>query len=290
MAEQTTQGGNSQAGSGQSSSSSTSQPASNPQSQGAQGAASPTGQQAPQTTPQGQDQGRQGSAPQRPPYVLESEWDITSGRIRDDVFGKRVSELAAFKAESDIRKHSLPTSPDKYEIKLPPDFRAPEGVRFEFDANSADLKRARDIAHARGVDQETFSDMLGVYAATKIGEQQQLATARTAELAKLGSAAGQRIDAIDTWLHSQVGTKADLIVSQLKNYPVASMVEAFEELARQFSHQGSAPYSQSGRAQPENDGKIEGFDSMTFEQKRAAQDARAGRTIVPSGRMAASGR
>lgn len=288
MTDQTTQGANSQQASGQSSSSSSGQSQSGQSAQGAQGAGSQTGHQEHQTTQQGQ--GTQGSAPQRPAYVLESEWDSTAGRVNDEAFGKRVSELAAFRAEHDIRKNSLPAAPDKYEIKLPVDFKAPEGVNFQFDENSADLKRAREVAHARGIDQETFSDMLGVYAATKIGEQQTFANARNAELAKLGSAAQNRIDAIETWLKARTGTKAETIVAQLKNYPHAGMVEMFEEVIRQFSHQGSAPFSQSGRSTPEpTDGKIAGYDGMTFEQKRAAQDQARGHTI-PQRRAAMGGR
>ncbi len=270
-----------------SSSSSGNLPGSNQPGAVAPDAASPTGPQ-PSSTPQSQEQRTR--TPERPSYVLDSEWDVATGKIREDLFGKRVSDLAAFKAEQDIRRNSLPTAPDKYEIKLPPDFQAPQGVQFQFDQNSPELKRAREIAHTRGVDQETFSDMLGVFAATKIAEQQNLAVARNAELAKLGSAAPQRIGAIETWLKARVGQKADLIIAQMRNYPVASMVEAFEDIVRLFSHQGGADYSQSGRAQPDNNGKIEGYDTMTFEQRRLAQDMRAGRVIAPSGHMAANPR
>jgi hypothetical protein len=210
--------------------------------------------------------------------------------VRDDVFGKRVSDLAAFHAEQQVRKNSLPAAPDKYEIKLPPDFQAPQGVTFEFDKNDALLAKSRELAHKRGMDQETYSDFLGLYAASKISEQQQLATARGAEMAKLGSAAQGRIDAVDTWLHARVGTKADIIVNQLRNFPVATMIEAFEEVIRQFSHQGGAEFSQSGRQQQDNSGKIPGYETMSFVQRRAAQDAAAGRVIAPTGRVAAGGR
>lgn len=188
-----------------------------------------------------------------------------------------VANALKFKSEQDIRKSGLPPTADGYKIELPADFQAPQGVRFEFDPNSADLKRARELAHARGVDQETFSDMLGVYAANKIAEQQTLGVARNAEMQKLGSAGPNRIAAVEMWLKSQVGGKANLIVAQLKNFPVAGMVEMFEQLARNASNQGGADYSQSGRQQEDNTGKIPGYENMSFAQKRAAQDAAAAR-------------
>src|SRR5579859_1309140 len=78
-----------------------------------------------------------------------------------------VRAALAERAEAQVRKQSLPAAPDKYEIKLTANFQAPAGVNFEFDMNDPTIAEARKVAHARGVDQETFSDMLGVYAATK---------------------------------------------------------------------------------------------------------------------------
>jgi hypothetical protein len=190
---------------------------------------------------------------------------------------EQIREAIAHKVESDTRKAALPQDPRGYKTELPADFKPPEGVKFEFNQQDPLLKTARDLAHKRGIDQETFSDMLGLYAATQIGQHQQLAQARTAELAKLGTAAQERINGIDTWLHARAGQSADVMVAQLKNFPVAGMVEMFEGLMRQFSNQGGADYSQSGRQQQETGGKIPGYENMNFVQKRAAQDAQAAR-------------
>jgi hypothetical protein len=187
---------------------------------------------------------------------------------------EQIKPALARQVESDARKAALPQSPEKYDIKLPPDFKPPEGVRFELDPKSPELARFKQLAHARGVDQETFSDMLGVYAATKIGEQQQLAVARNAELAKLGSAANARIDAIDTWLKARVGAKGNLIVAQMRNYPVAAMIDMFEDIMRGYSNRGSAPYSQSHRHAEEPQPQIPTMQGgATYAQVRAAQDA-----------------
>ncbi len=186
----------------------------------------------------------------------------------------QVSQAIAHQIEQNARKAALPQDPRGYQLTLPPDFKPPEGVKFEFDQNSPELARFRQVAHANGLDQKAFSDALGVYAATKIGEQQQLTTARTAELTKLGSAAQARIDAIDTWLKARVGQKGALMAAQLRQYPVASMVEMWEGVMRAFSGQGGADYSQSGRQEQQNEaGKISGYENMNFAQKRAAQDA-----------------
>lgn len=221
----------------------------------------------------------------RPAYVLESEWDSSAGKVRDDVFGRRVSDLAAFKAEQDIRKNSLPQAPDKYEIKNSPNFKPPEGVKFEWDQNDPLLKNAREVAHKRGMDQESFSDFLDLYAANEISKQQNQSRFNESERAKLGPAVDQRIDAVETWLRARVGAKAERWLGVMRSHPVAEQIEIFEELARQFSHQGAADYSQSGRQQPDATQKMPA-ELKTFEQKRAWQDAQSGRVIQPSGRMA----
>jgi hypothetical protein len=184
----------------------------------------------------------------------------------------QVRDALAHQAEQNVRKRSLPPSPDKYEIKNTPNFKPPEGFKFEWDMNDPGLQAAREIAHARGLDQETFSSLLDVYAANKIGESQKLGTARAAELGKLGSAANVRIDAIETWLKARIGAKAGLFVGQLRNYPVAAMVEGLEDIIRGSSNQGGVDFTQSGRSDPEPKSSVPVFDGSNFAQVRAAQD------------------
>jgi len=209
---------------------------------------------------QGEGQGQQPSTPQTV-KIGEAEYSFD-----------QVNEALKFHAEQQIRKSGLPAVPEGYKIELPKGFEEPHGVTFEFDQNSAELQNFRKLAHARGLDQDTFSQALGIYAANRIGEQQTLGVARNAEMQKLGSAGQNRIAAVEQWLKSQVGSRADIIVAQLKNFPVAGMVEMFEQLARNSSSQGGADYSQSGRQHEEPSGKIPGFENMSFAQKRAAQD------------------
>ena len=221
---------------------------------------------------QGHDQGQQGQQG-------DGSGTPQTVKIGDAEYSfDQVNDALKAHAEATIRKNSLPAVPEGYKIELPKDFQAPHGVKFEFDQNSAELQNFRKLAHSRGLDQQTFSEALGIYAANRIGEQQTLSVARDAEMQKLGSAGQNRISAVETWLKSQVGAKANVIVSQLKNFPVAGMVEMFEQLARNASNQGGADYSQSGRQQQQNEaGKIPGYENMNFAQKRAAQDAAAAR-------------
>lgn len=213
------------------------------------------------------------SSAERPSYVLETEWDAAAGRANDK-FGERVNRLTAFEAEQAVRRNSLPASEADYQVKLPNGFQAPQGVNFEFDMNDPALAQARKIAKARGVDQETFSDMLGVFAASKIGEQQKQAQQREQHLAALGATGPQRIDAVATWLAAKAGQDGAAVASFIKQWPSAPIVKAMENLIKQFSSQGGADYSGQHRETPDAEaGKIPGYDKMNFQQRRAAQMA-----------------
>lgn len=178
-------------------------------------------------------------------------------------------------AEAQARKATLPTSPNHYQIKNSDSFETPEGVKFQWDMNDPLLKSARELAHQRGLDQDSFSGFLDIYAANKIGEQQRISVARDAELSKLGSAAPQRVDAVALWLKAHAGNNADVLVNQLRTFPVASFVKTFETLMRKMSHQGGAQYQNGGRTQEETAGKIPGYDGMNFKQIRVAQMQRS---------------
>lgn len=252
--------------SGQASDQSSSSSSGQQQSQvsGAQGGASDQGQQ------QSQNSGQQ-QAPQRPAYIPEKYWNAEKGEVLADNFSRDFNDLSAFKAESDVRKQSLPAAPDKYEIKLPEGFKPPEGMTFEFKADDPALAQARNLAHQKGWSQEDFSEALGIFASTKVAELQQTNAAREAEMGKLGATGPQRLDAIETWFKAKVGDKANVLVQTLKAYPVAANVEALETVIRLFSSQGGTQFSQSGREGADEKGEIPGYEGMSFAQRRAAQ-------------------
>lgn len=253
-------------GSGQSSGSSQGAAQSSQGSEAQSGASDQT-----QQTQQTQNSGGQQQAPTRPAYVPEKFWDTAANTVKADDFTKHVNDLSVFKAEADVRAQAVPVSPDKYEIKLPEGFKPPEGMQFEFNADDPALIEARKAAHELKLDQAGFSRMLGIYAANKLGEAQAVSTAREAEMSKLGSTGPQRLEAIETWLNAKVGDKAKVLVATLKNYPVAANVEALEGVIRAFSSQGGGGVTQSGREGQDDAGKIPGYETMTFTQRRAAQ-------------------
>ena len=111
----------------------------------------------------------------------------------------------------------------------------------------------------------------GLYASTRVGELAQVTAGREREMGKLGAAGPQRIDAVETWLKAKVGDKANVLVATLKQYPVAATVEALEGIIRAFSSQGGTNFTQSGRDQAEEPGRIPGYENMSFAQRRVAQ-------------------
>lgn len=211
------------------------------------------------------------SSAQRPTYVPEKFWDTTKGEIIADKFTEHFNGLSSRDAERVAREQAIPAAPDKYEIKLPDGFKPPEGMQFEFKIDDPAMIEARAAAHEMKLDQSGFSRLLGIYAANKLGELQATNTARDAEMAKLGSTAPQRLEAVETWLKAKVGDKANVLVATMKQYPVASTVEAMEGIMRAFSSQGGAGVTQSGREGEQDAGKIAGYENMNFVQRRAAQ-------------------
>jgi hypothetical protein len=213
------------------------------------------------------------AASTRPDGIPESYWDSTTNALKVDQTAlikdlKERDELKAFKATEDSRKLTLPQKPEDFKLDLPKDFKAPEGMTFEFNKTDPILTEFQKIAHARGMDQDTFSAALGAFAAAKVQEQAQIDTAQAAEIGKLGVNGPARVDAVKAFLTAQLGDGAKPFL----NFPVISgMVEGFEKLMRSFSSQGSSTFSQQHRAQPATD-KIEGWDTMSFEQRRQAQD------------------
>jgi hypothetical protein len=183
-----------------------------------------------------------------------------------------VHAAIAERAEAASRKATLPSSPEGYEIKLPADFQAPEGVRFEFDAKDPALKRARELAHQHGISSDVFQQMLGVYASTKMGEAIQQSQLRDTNMRQLGSAGPQRVEAVATWLTARAGADGKTMSDFLRKFPSAPIVKTMENLMRVFSNQGGADFSQSHReTQANSEGKIPGYENMSFAQKRAAQ-------------------
>src|ERR1700730_14040489 len=173
------------------------------------------------------------------------EMEFTEQELRD---------LLTAKGEAELRKASLPVSPAEYKAELPANFEMPSGIsEFKFDEADPLLVDARNWAHAKGLDQATFSEMVGLYATAKAKETAQLSAAHAAEIAKMGANGTQRVTALETWLRGVVGDK---LAGPMRSMMVtADIVKGLETLQQKFSSQGAASFSQSHRVPPNPSGR-----------------------------------
>jgi hypothetical protein len=207
----------------------------------------------------------QGDEQQHEQAAGSDEVQIGDVKISPDKF----KAIMQRQGEIDARELTLPKDPNGYELKLPADFKPPEGVKYEFNKDDPTLARARQLALNRKLDQATFSDFLSCYAAERISEMTKINTARNAEIAKLGTMAPQRIDAVKTWAHGTLGSELGGAIEQM--LVTSKHVEAFESIINKFSRQGGTPFIQGHREGEPPKGTIPGFATMSFEQRRVAQ-------------------
>jgi hypothetical protein len=210
--------------------------------------------------------------PTRPEGLPDNYWDGEKNAIKTDDLVKRFNELSTKDAADAVRKNSLPANADAYKIELPKEFVMPVGVEFKFDEKAPELAQARAMAHAKGWTQQDFSEALGIFAAAKVAEQATINTARTAEVGKLGANGPARVDAVTQFMDAQgLGVLKSTLVT-------AAQVQAWEAHITKLTSQGTASFSQSHRVAAE-DNKIPGYENMSFEQRRHAQEQlRARRT------------
>jgi hypothetical protein len=199
----------------------------------------------------------------------DSYWDGEKNAVKTDDLVKRFNELSTKDAADAVRRNSLPPSADGYKADLPADFALPAGAQpFKFDEAAPELAQLRAVAHAEGWTQQAFSKALGAYAALEIAKESQINTARAAEVAKLGATGTQRIDAVSQWMDGNgLGVLKSTMVT-------AAQVQAWEKHITDLSSQGVVSFSQQHRAAPEAN-KIPGYENMSFEQRRQAQDQAA---------------
>jgi hypothetical protein len=175
------------------------------------------------------------------------------------------------------RKLTKPAEPNGYKADFPPDFKLPEGLEFKINERDPLLAQYRTLAHELDFDQATFSRGLGVVGMVRAQEAIALREAYSAEVKKLGAAAPQRVDACAQFLMAYGGPKAKTLANMFKMAPVADTVEAIEHLMQRVSSQGVSPFNNAHRADEPNSGRIPGYDRMSFEQRREAQDRLAAR-------------
>jgi hypothetical protein len=227
-------------------------------------AAQATGQDAPAATPDGE--------PQAPPAAPADGTKFKVGRY--EVSEDEVASMLDRQSQDDLRRLTLPQAPTDYRAELPEGLTLPGGQTYKFDANDPSLVAARNWAHAKGLSQDDFSQVLGIYASHVVGQEALLTARSRAEVEKAGSNAPQRAAAVGRWITGEVGDADAKPI--LATIVTDSHLRFYEKMMNKIASQGAASFSQSHRVPPETAG-IPGYDKMSFEQRRQAQDTLAAR-------------
>jgi hypothetical protein len=137
----------------------------------------------------------------------------------------------------------------------------------------------QEFAFAHGLDQSGFSKMLAIYANRQLAEAAHFNQARRAEIEKLGSAAAARVDAMNMFLESQLGS--ELAGALRKTMFTADSVRAVERLMRNYVSQGV--YASPGAARDGAHGRgpeklsDEAYGKLSYHQKiQYAEDYQRG--------------
>lgn len=227
------------------------------------------------------------TAPTRPEWVPESCFDAKTG-VNWDSYGKYHNEQIVPKltqlAAEEVRRNTLATKPDDVKLDLPKDFKLPEGMDFKLDSTKPEFNKFREIAVKRGLDADTVSELMGVYAETVVGSEATYAAAKKAELDKLGANATARVTSLNTFFEGHLGAEdAKFLRSSMY---AAGVVTAMEKLVAKFTSQGAASFSQAHREPGGQTGRVseEAYAKMSaaerwdyargFDQKQFQNGAR----------------
>jgi hypothetical protein len=206
------------------------------------------------------------SATSAEPAALNAE-KVKIGKY--EVSEADLATMMGRQAQDDLRKATLPPTPNDYKLELSPNATLPGGVEYKFDASNPGLAALRNWAHAKGFDQSTLSEILTIYATHEAQQNAALAEISRAEVAKVGVNGPQRVDAIGRWIRGEVGDADAKPI--LATMVTDAHVRFYEKLLQRITSQGAAPFSQAHRTAPD-DSKIPGFETMSFAQQRQAQD------------------
>ena len=173
-------------------------------------------------------------------------------------FRAAYDRLAAFEAGDKVRRSTLPPSPNDYKAEFTSDFKVPDGIKYEFNANDPLLHQARTIMHdidqGKLSGQQAFSKLLELYAGGQVASQQQIQTARNAEVQKLGATGPTRIDALTTFFRAYLGDAAGNRRMQ-RIFTAQDVMDAETEVSK-ITSQGGAGFRGNGRTPPEVPGRL----------------------------------
>jgi hypothetical protein len=222
-------------------------------------------------TPPGATPGEQPQPGEKPLSVERDE----HGRYR---FGEialsetELRDLLQHKASEDSRRATLPSDPSGYELKLPDNFVTPAGIEFSFNEDDPRARLAREFALEAGLSQEQFQKLIAIDAARQVEEIAAFNRMVNAEVKKLGATGTQRVTAIQNFLRGSLGD--ELARPFVETLVSERMVKGWETIIDRITHQGAGSFSHAGRDAPESsNGRIAGYENMSFEQRLAAAEA-----------------
>jgi hypothetical protein len=168
------------------------------------------------------------------------------------------------------RKATLPADPSGYKLELPEDFTIPPGVELVLTENEQ-ARLAREFALEAGLSQSQFARLVGIAASRQVAETARLNAAMAAETKKLGQTGTLRVSAVQQFLRGTLGD--EMAQPFIATMVTERMVKGWETLIERVTNQGAGSFSSAHREPPASNGRIEGFEHMSFEQRRAAQNA-----------------
>ena len=185
-----------------------------------------------------------------------------------EVSEQELRDLVSLKASEDSRKLTAPQKAEDFKLELPAELKMPEGVEFKLDLNHPSVEPARQFALRHGLSQSQFAEMVGIWASGVASEAVAFASAKAAEVAKLGDAGSARVDAVTGWLKAMGGNHFGALAKVLQIAPVADTVVGLEHLMHRYVSQGGASFN-GGNREPHIPGKVsqETYDSYSYAQK-----------------------
>jgi hypothetical protein len=199
-----------------------------------------------------------------PPAATDTGPKVLVGKFQ--VSEAELETMLARQSQDDLRKATLPQTPDGYKLELSEGATLPGGAKFEFRTDDPALLAAKNWAHARGLDQATFSEALTLYASHEAQKNSEILAAQAREIAKVGPNAPQRVDSVFNFVRSQMGdADAKMIMRTMVS---DAQIRFYEKMITRFTNQGSGSFSRRGN-EPDKTGISDAeWDKMTYTQQK----------------------
>jgi hypothetical protein len=199
-------------------------------------------------------------------FKVGSKFEVTEAELE---------QMLQRQSAEDLKRATLPAAPEAYKAELPADRKLPAGIEYKFNNDDPSLIAARNWAHANGMSQDQFSQVLGIYASHVAGQEAKLAEIARAEIAKVGPNAPQRVDAIGRWIRSEIGdADAKPILASLCT---DAHLRFYERMQAKIMNQGAASFSQKHRDVEPRGVDDATWNSWSYSQKKAYSEAATAR-------------